>query len=343
MRSPSVLESYRSSLERLARAHGIRDAEDVVQEAYVVLHRRAGEVGEGAERAFLVGTVRRLAVRAKRRSARDVAVADLEIEDRADGPEALVDRSRERALLDDALAAIPDDVRETFSLFELEGLGKAEVAAYYGIPIGTAATRRARARSLVLGELRRAVVARSSPCVAARARLFRAGRGWYGARGLWPRYVAALPASLAGDLDAASTDREWVPLDTAMALYHASNALGLDEAAELEVGRHIFGCVNGRDVDALVRLRAADPTAAAVAVLEHASLLWSNAFVGGDVRVHKRAERHVELEMRAPMFVYRFFRNCIVGATVEALSRFRDVAIRVEGSARRSLLIAARV
>jgi len=342
MESFLSLEVHRPHLERLVRSYGVRDADDVVQEAYLVYYRRHDEVSPGSERAFLVGTARRLAVRAKRKAAREVAVDALEPEDGRDGADHLLDGSRERALLDDALAGVPSDLKEVFSLFELEGLTKNEVAAYYGIPVGTAATRRARARRAVLDELRRAVVSRTAPCVAARSRLFLAGRGWYGARGLWPRYIASLPAGLAAEWEGMASNA-WVPLTTAMQLYSASNALSLPEETEVAVGRHIFGCVNGRAVDSLVRLRAADPAAAAVAVVEHASHLWSNAFEGGDVSVRRESERTVTLELRAPMFAYRFFRNCIVGAVAEALARFEGARVFVRGFGRRSLVLGAEV
>ena len=336
------LESFRPYLERLVRSYGLRDAEDIVQEAYLVLHRRGHEVADGAERAFLVGTVRRLAFRAKQRAARSVAVADLDVEDAAPSTQARLEGSHERALLDDAMAGVPDDVREVFSLFELDGLTKYEVAAYFGIPVGTAATRRARARRAVLDELRRAVVSRSAPCVAARSRLFVAGRGWYGARGLWPRYVASLPASLREGWSHVPA-ADWVPLDTAMSLYGASSALDLTEDDEVDVGRHIFGCINGRQVDALVRLREHDPSGTALAVVEHASQLWGNAFEGGDVHVRRAGDRSAELTFRAPMFTFRFFRNCIFGAVSEALASFWHAKVRIQSSTRRSLVLAASV
>ena len=113
------------------------------------------------------------------------------------------------------MAAMPPDLQEVFSLFELDGLTKHEVAALLGIPVGTAASRRARAQRVVVTELRRSVASQSSPCVAARSHLFVAGRDWYGSRGTLDRYLDALDGEFRDQWGALATS-SWVPLRTAM-------------------------------------------------------------------------------------------------------------------------------
>lgn len=124
----------RALLVRLARSYGVRDEEDVVQEALLVFHRRRGEVAPGAERAFLAGVTRRIALRAKMRATRFVPVDELEVEDEGDGVEARLAEAREHAVVRDALVRLSPEDRTVFELFERDGLTKIEVAAALGIP-----------------------------------------------------------------------------------------------------------------------------------------------------------------------------------------------------------------
>lgn len=326
----------RAALVRLARSYGVRDEEDVVQEALLVLHRRRAEVPLGGERAFLAGVTRRIALRAKMRAARFVPVDDLDVEDESDGVEARLVEAREHAIVRDALVRLSAEDRVTFDLFVRDGLTKNEVAAALGIPVGTAASRRARARRALEAEVQRTLAAGVTPCVAARAALFVAGREWYARHGLGARYRAALPPRLRAsweELSAASTS--WVSIDTAMELYGASSALQLSDADGIDIGRHVFRAIT----DAVPARLHRHPTARAV--VENASRLWQNAFEGGEVGVRLRGETSAELEFRAPMFKLAFFRNTILGAVTEALAGFHRLRIGVKSHTARALVLVA--
>ena len=61
-------------------------------------------------------------------------------------PDEAIDQQRARELLDDVLAAMPEQLRDVFVLSELEEMSATEVAACLEIPPGTVASRLARAR-----------------------------------------------------------------------------------------------------------------------------------------------------------------------------------------------------
>lgn len=133
------------------------DADDAAQQVFVVLSRRLMEVEEGKERAFLCGTAVRV-VSDHRRSARRRPERPQAFEEPPDdrpAPDAVADRRRARALLDDALGQMDDTLRSVFVLFELEEMSTAEIAELLAVPSGTVASRLRRAR-----ESFRAIVAR---------------------------------------------------------------------------------------------------------------------------------------------------------------------------------------
>jgi RNA polymerase sigma-70 factor (ECF subfamily) len=66
--------------------------------------------------------------------------------DPAPGPDEIVDQKRLLALLDEILAALPDDLRAVLVLYEIEELSTQEIAALLELPSGTVASRLRRAR-----------------------------------------------------------------------------------------------------------------------------------------------------------------------------------------------------
>jgi RNA polymerase sigma-70 factor (ECF subfamily) len=58
----------------------------------------------------------------------------------------LSDQLRARALLDQVMADMPDDLREVFVLFEIEEISIQDIATTLEIPIGTVGSRLRRAR-----------------------------------------------------------------------------------------------------------------------------------------------------------------------------------------------------
>ena len=129
-------------------------AEDVVQEAMLrALRYHAGLRGEA--KPWLLQIVRNVAYGAiaKRRAAAEVPFDTEqrdELADPADDPEAALVRRQDRHHLDDALAALPDDLRECLVLRELEELSYKEIAQVTGVAIGTVMSRLWRARQALL-------------------------------------------------------------------------------------------------------------------------------------------------------------------------------------------------
>lgn len=135
------------SLVRLGVPRG--DADDAVQQVFLVASGKAHTIEPGRERAFLFGVALRIASRVRRTQQRRREVLDGESAERLDpaaDTEALVDRARARVELDAILDAMPLELRAVFVLFELEQVTMAEIAALLDLPAGTVASRLRRAR-----------------------------------------------------------------------------------------------------------------------------------------------------------------------------------------------------
>jgi RNA polymerase sigma-70 factor (ECF subfamily) len=152
----AVVEAHHDALWRFLRRMGVPEAhvEDAVQQVLVVFARRAADVDEGAERAFLFGTAHRVASDVRRKVQRDREVVDddavLRHVDPAPDAEGRLGDAQLRACLDRVLGGLDPDVRAVFVLAELEEMTMAEVSRLLGIPPGTVASRLRRARELVL-------------------------------------------------------------------------------------------------------------------------------------------------------------------------------------------------
>lgn len=134
---------YRMAYRLVGDRH---EAEDVVQETLrsVWSSRRRYEPGRG-ERAWLISILRRRAVdRWRKRS----GPAVLALEGVPDVPTASVDplASGYTDEMQDALARLPRELRETLLLVVVGELTHQEAADELGIPLGTALSRVSRAR-----------------------------------------------------------------------------------------------------------------------------------------------------------------------------------------------------
>lgn len=140
------------------------DAEDAVQQVFLIASRKLDTIEPGGERAFLFGAAYRIAYRARRTHQRRREVLEADPPERVapdPDPEELLDRSRARAALDAILDTMPLELRAVFVLFELEQLTIPEIAPLLDLPAGTASSRLRRAREHFQAAVRRLEAQRS--------------------------------------------------------------------------------------------------------------------------------------------------------------------------------------
>lgn len=138
-------------------------AEDVVQDAVLRALTYFTSYRGGDPRAWFLRIVRNVAyavLAAQRRSgitslddaglSGDGETTTMEIVDQADDPEMTLACSERLACLDQALAALPAELRECLVLHELEEFSYKEVADITGVPIGTVMSRLWRARQVLM-------------------------------------------------------------------------------------------------------------------------------------------------------------------------------------------------
>ena len=147
------------SLRRLGIAETA--AEDATQKVLMVLSQRLSQVKPGTEKGFLYATALHVAQHERRSFARkkedanDDAIASAI--SRAPDPSEQLDHAQRRALLDEALDALPIDFRAVFVLFEMEELTMIQIAELLDLAPGTIASRLRRARELFRESSRRLV------------------------------------------------------------------------------------------------------------------------------------------------------------------------------------------
>jgi RNA polymerase sigma-70 factor (ECF subfamily) len=124
--------------------------DDAVQQVFLVALPKLPEIREA--RPFLYAVAVRVAKEQIRSGERHALSSDPEasarLVSRDPAPEELLDRKQRRALLDEALESLPEDVRSAFVLFELEDMTLKEIARAMAVPQGTVASRVRRGREL---------------------------------------------------------------------------------------------------------------------------------------------------------------------------------------------------
>ncbi len=150
-RIAGLVETHFDFVWQVLRRFGLppADADDAAQQVFVIAARKLSSIETGRERAFLYGTARRVLANVRRGIQRRRDTEDAAIDD--DGPaqpppDELVERNRARALLDELLLELPDELRRALVLAEIEQMTNTEIAALEDIPVGTAASRLRRAR-----------------------------------------------------------------------------------------------------------------------------------------------------------------------------------------------------
>ncbi len=133
------------------------EAEDVLQEVFLQVWRRAVDFDEQRGRPFtwLVTLTRSRAIDRLRVLASRQRLADSAAKDATDEvSDAVADtlHAEQREIVGRALASLPEEQRRTLKLAYFEGLTQSEIAAHLGTPLGTVKTRM-RAGMIKLREL----------------------------------------------------------------------------------------------------------------------------------------------------------------------------------------------
>ncbi len=137
-------------VERMGTAPA--DVPDVVQEVFVVLHRRIGDFdGRVAFRTWLFGIAVRIVKNHRRKTwqrrlARLVGFGPTLSEDGADA-ESLLSRSEAAVVVDGILSQMKEKHRAVFVLFEVEGLDGHAISQILACPVPTVWSRLQAART----------------------------------------------------------------------------------------------------------------------------------------------------------------------------------------------------
>jgi RNA polymerase sigma-70 factor (ECF subfamily) len=157
----AIVDAHFDFIWRLLRRRGLsrQDADDAAQQVFMTATEKIELIAPGSERTYLYGVALRVTANWRRKSHRrseDQLGLPAETPDDAALPDEAAELGKARALLDELLGRLPDELRRVLVLVEIEQLEVAQVAAVEGIPIGTAASRLRRARQLFREALERA-------------------------------------------------------------------------------------------------------------------------------------------------------------------------------------------
>ncbi|MES2536968.1 MAG: RNA polymerase sigma factor [Pseudomonadota bacterium] len=167
-----LMRRYNQSLYRTARSilKDDAEAEDIVQDAYLLAYRRIGQFrGDAKLSTWLTRIVVNEAIAKSRKSKRRAEVIRLDgdmewINEAAEvdmdagapeSPELAAMRGQARHLLEKTIDRLPDAFRTVFVLRAVEEMSSEEVAVCLDIPEATVRTRFFRARSLLREALAR--------------------------------------------------------------------------------------------------------------------------------------------------------------------------------------------
>jgi len=147
----AIVDEHYEFVWRSLRRLGVRppDTDDAAQQVFIIVARKVESIEPGKERQFLFGTLMRVAANARRARAK---LREVPEDEASDGPivlptvEARLDRAQARAVLDEILANMADELRVVFILHVLEELPLAEIATIVEAPPTTVVSRLRRAR-----------------------------------------------------------------------------------------------------------------------------------------------------------------------------------------------------
>lgn len=138
---------------RLVRRLGLSsaDADDATQQVFMVtLHPEPKLIQPGSERSFLYGVALNVFREFRRKHATGARhdPAPLETQVSPHSPQRDAEARQAWEHLQQVLAAMSEDVRAVFLLFELEGLTALEISDLLHVPPGTVASRLRRGREV---------------------------------------------------------------------------------------------------------------------------------------------------------------------------------------------------
>lgn len=136
---------------------GARESEmsDLAHDVFVTVAKRLSSFDPSRPaRPWVLGIAFRVFSDARRRH-REVDPVSEHLEDPSPAPDEVVARRQAQALLQRALATLPDERRVAFVLHELEGLSVNEVTAVMEVPLPTTYSRLRVAREEVASAVRR--------------------------------------------------------------------------------------------------------------------------------------------------------------------------------------------
>lgn len=126
------------------RGLGPEEAADATQETFLIAAGRLDDIQQDSERAFLIGTARRVAHTLGRKTLRWQLDEDMDL--RISSARDAGDEHADLQLFDIALSKMNPELSEAFVLYEIEGLSSPEIAALLEVPLGSVASRLRRAR-----------------------------------------------------------------------------------------------------------------------------------------------------------------------------------------------------
>ena len=160
---PHLRAAYRLA-RWLTRDH--EDAEEIVQEAYLSAFKHFDSYHGGDARAWVLAIVRNTFYSSLRRHqpvtdsfdensfCADACEANAEVALPDQNPESLLSRQQDMDLIQQAIEALPTELREILVLRIFDGLSYNEIAQVANIPIGTVMSRLARARQSLIKRLK---------------------------------------------------------------------------------------------------------------------------------------------------------------------------------------------
>jgi RNA polymerase sigma-70 factor (ECF subfamily) len=157
----SALEVYERELDYLfatlqRMGANPREIEDLAQEVFVVLHRNWPALDTSRPfRPYLFAVAFRVVCAHRRRSAREVPYAELDVEDQSLGPERSLQSKESAQLLMAALDRVPLQRRAVLVMHDLDGFPIVDVAAKLSITRFGAYARLRKARKELASALRR--------------------------------------------------------------------------------------------------------------------------------------------------------------------------------------------